>query len=88
MYFRPAAFTSTSALLTRSPDVRNFRQDVFLIVLLGWLGVATFGALPFIYGTLVSSFLALLIAVPISLGTALFLGDAVKQAVILWQYRK
>src|SRR5215831_11916012 len=34
-----------------------------------------FGALPFIYGTLVSSFLALLIAVPLSLGTALFLTE-------------
>ncbi|UCH35201.1 MAG: phosphate ABC transporter permease subunit PstC [Armatimonadota bacterium] len=34
-----------------------------------------FGALPFIYGTLVSSLLALLIAVPISLGTALFLAE-------------
>lgn len=34
-----------------------------------------FGALPFIYGTLVSSFLALLLAVPIGLGTAVFLSD-------------
>lgn len=32
-----------------------------------------FGALPFIYGTLVSSLLALLIAVPLSLGGAIFL---------------
>jgi len=32
-----------------------------------------FGALPFIYGTVVSSILALLIAVPISLGIAVFL---------------
>jgi phosphate transport system permease protein len=32
-----------------------------------------FGALPFIYGTLVSSFLALVIAVPLSLGAAVFL---------------
>jgi phosphate transport system permease protein len=32
-----------------------------------------FGGLPFIYGTLVSSLLALLIAVPISLGVAIFL---------------
>ena len=32
-----------------------------------------FGALPFIYGTVVSSVLALLIAVPISLGIAIFL---------------
>lgn len=34
-----------------------------------------FGALPFIYGTLVSSFLALFIAVPISLGVAIFLSE-------------
>jgi len=34
-----------------------------------------FGALPFIYGTLVSSLLALLIAVPLSLGTAVFLTE-------------
>ncbi|MEW6130104.1 MAG: phosphate ABC transporter permease subunit PstC [Acidobacteriota bacterium] len=32
-----------------------------------------FGALPFIYGTVISSILALLIAVPISLGVAIFL---------------
>ncbi|HMR76216.1 MAG TPA: phosphate ABC transporter permease subunit PstC [Polyangiaceae bacterium] len=34
-----------------------------------------FGALPFIYGTVVSSLLALLIAVPISLGVAVFLSE-------------
>ncbi|HEY6351102.1 MAG TPA: phosphate ABC transporter permease subunit PstC [Candidatus Angelobacter sp.] len=34
-----------------------------------------FGAAPFIYGTLLSSFLGLLIAVPLSLGTALFLTE-------------
>jgi phosphate transport system permease protein len=34
-----------------------------------------FGALPFIYGTLVSAFLALLIAVPLSLGAAIFLAE-------------
>lgn len=34
-----------------------------------------FGALPFIYGTLVSSLLALLIAVPLSLGVALCLSE-------------
>jgi len=33
----------------------------------------TFGALPFIYGTVVSSLLALLISVPLSLGVAVFL---------------
>ncbi len=34
-----------------------------------------FGALPFIYGTVVSSIIALCIAVPISLGLAIFLSD-------------
>ena len=34
-----------------------------------------FGALPFIYGTLVTSFLALLIATPIGLGVAIFLNE-------------
>ena len=35
----------------------------------------TFGALPFIYGTVVSSLLALVIAVPISLGIAIYLAE-------------
>jgi phosphate transport system permease protein len=34
-----------------------------------------FGALPLIYGTIVSSLIALIIAVPISLGTAIFLSE-------------
>src|SRR5215469_7481283 len=34
-----------------------------------------FGALTFIYGTIVSSVLAIIIAVPLSLGTALFLTE-------------
>ena len=34
-----------------------------------------YGALPFIYGTLVSSALALLVAVPVSLGAAIFLAE-------------
>ncbi|MET5012168.1 phosphate ABC transporter permease PstC, partial [Burkholderia pseudomallei] len=35
----------------------------------------TYGAFPFIYGTLVTSFFALLIAVPISVGSAIFLTE-------------
>lgn len=35
----------------------------------------TFGALPFIFGTVVTSIIALLIAVPLSLGTAIYLTD-------------
>lgn len=40
-----------------------------------------FGALPFIYGTLVSSLVALVIAVPLSLGTALFLTEICPRAI-------
>ncbi len=40
-----------------------------------------FGALPFIYGTLVSSALALLIAVPISLGIAIYLAELAPQFI-------
>ncbi|MGH7377323.1 MAG: phosphate ABC transporter permease subunit PstC, partial [Candidatus Methylomirabilales bacterium] len=41
-----------------------------------WDPVAeTFGALPFIYGTVVSSVLALLLAVPLSIGAAIYLAE-------------
>lgn len=38
-------------------------------------GEDTYGILPFIYGTLVTSFIALVIAIPMSLGVALFLTE-------------
>ncbi|YAI81626.1 MAG: phosphate ABC transporter permease subunit PstC [cyanobacterium endosymbiont of Rhopalodia sterrenbergii] len=39
------------------------------------IGKEKFGALPVIYGTLVSSFISLFIAVPLGIGTALFLSE-------------
>ena len=42
---------------------------------------ARFSALPFIYGTLVSSFLALLIAVPLAVGLAIFLTEMCPDAL-------
>jgi phosphate transport system permease protein len=39
----------------------------------------SFGAMPFIYGTLVSSFLALLIAVPLSIGVAVYITEMCPQ---------
>ena len=39
----------------------------------------TFAALPFIYGTVVSSLIALIIAVPLGLGTAIFLNELAPQ---------
>jgi phosphate transport system permease protein len=38
-------------------------------------GHEVFGALPFVYGTLVTSLLALIIAVPVALGVAIFLAE-------------
>ena len=44
-----------------------------------WDGVhSIFGALPFIYGTLVTSALALLFGIPVSLGTSIFLVEKMK----------
>lgn len=40
-----------------------------------------FGALPFIYGTIVSSLLALLISLPVSIGVAVFLSEIVHKSV-------
>src|SRR5436190_17414274 len=40
-----------------------------------------FGALPFVFGTLVSSFIALLIAVPLSIATAVYLTELAPQCV-------
>ena len=46
-----------------------------------WDPVAgNYGALPFIFGTLVTSFVALLIAVPLALGVAIFLDRALPQS--------
>ena len=56
------------------PAIRTF--GFRFLVTSHWDPVAgEFGALPFIYGTLVSSLLALLIAVPLSLGAAIFLAE-------------
>jgi phosphate transport system permease protein len=41
----------------------------------------SFGAVPFIYGTLVSSFLALLLAVPASIGVAVFITEMCPQGL-------
>jgi len=40
-----------------------------------------FGALPFIYGTLVSSFLALVLAIPLSVGVAVFITEMCPQGL-------
>jgi phosphate transport system permease protein len=63
------------ALVVESlPAIRRF--GLGFIVGRDWDPVAEgFGALPFIYGTLVSSLLAMLIAVPMALGAAVYLAE-------------
>ncbi len=57
-----------------APSIRKFGPGFFTGTT--WDPVAeTFGVLPIIYGTLVSSMLALLLAVPVSIGTAIFLSE-------------
>jgi len=56
------------------PAITNF--GVSFITSTEWNPVLRdFGALPFIFGTIVSSFLALLIALPLSIGLAIFLTE-------------
>jgi len=43
-----------------------------------------FGAAPFIYGTLLTSFLALLLAVPLGLGAAIFLAEMAPPRISQW----
>jgi phosphate transport system permease protein len=56
------------------PSIRTIGWG--FLVRTDWDPVANrFGALPYVYGTLVSSFLALLLAVPVGIGSAVFLAE-------------
>jgi phosphate transport system permease protein len=69
------AFLLFRELFIESALSRNTFGAGFLIGLTWDPVKEVFGALPFIFGTLVSSLLALLIAVPFSLGIAIFLSE-------------
>jgi phosphate transport system permease protein len=59
-------------VINSMPTIREF--GIGFLVGDDWKPASSiFGALPFIYGTVVSSLIALIIAVPISLGIAIFL---------------
>ncbi len=68
-------------LWSRSAEARHkFGWDFF--VTRTWDPVAVqFGALPFVYGTLLTSVLALLIAVPLAVGAAIFLSELAPRRV-------
>jgi len=72
----PLLVISTAIALTWGAALSIQRFGLSFLFGTTWDPVALkFGALPFIYGTVVSCILSLLIAVPISLGTALFLSE-------------
>jgi len=62
--------------LARDSSLAIIRFGFHFLVTSTWDPVAEqFGALPFIYGTLVSSLIALIIAVPLSIATAIYLTE-------------
>ena len=62
-------------LLTAVPSIQTFGLGFLWGTTWTAQPVPMFGALPFVYGTLVTSALALLIGIPISLGIAIFLSE-------------
>ena len=66
--------------LSSLPSIKKF--DLAFLFTRTWDPVfEKFGALPFIYGTLVSSLIALLIAIPIGVGTSIYLAEYAAQSV-------
>jgi phosphate transport system permease protein len=79
-----ALFAATAILMLAAMAVQMTRASALSIERFGFGFITSrdwdpvqdlFGALPFVFGTVVSSLLALLIAVPVSLGVAVFLSE-------------
>ena len=63
------------------PAIKKF--GIFFFAAKTWdTGAETFGALPFLVGTLFTSFLALLISIPFSIAISVFLGEYFKEGAI------
>jgi len=68
-------------LVTALPSIKEF--GLFFFIGKVWDATTeTFGALPFLVGTLFTSFLALLISIPFSLAISIFLGEYFKEGAI------
>ncbi len=68
-------------LVNAIPAIRRFGVLFFLAKT--WDGASeTFGTLPFLVGTLVTSFLALIISMPFSIAISLFLGEYFKNGAV------
>jgi phosphate transport system permease protein len=67
--------------ITALPAIKKFGLTFFVST--SWNATAgSFGALPFLVGTLLTSFLAIFIAIPFSIAISLFLGEYFKEGVI------
>jgi phosphate transport system permease protein len=78
--FAIVAFIATILILKSHQSQVQFGWKFFMRS--AWDPVSgDFGALPFIYGTLATSFLALLMAVPLALGVAVFLTELCPRAL-------
>ena len=64
-----------------------FKEGLHFVIGTDWNpveGRESFGALPYIVGTLVSSAIAMVIAVPISIGIAIFVNEMVPGKMVLF----
>jgi phosphate transport system permease protein len=61
-------------LLTKNSEL-TLKEGFYFIYGTKWNGVNVFGALPVIYGSFITSAIALLLGVPLSLGVAIFLSE-------------
>ena len=78
--FAIVALIAVELVLGSRPAAAQFGWHFFFGT--AWNPVAeNFGALPFIYGTLISSLIALIIAVPLSIGLAIFLTEMCPRAL-------
>lgn len=68
-------------LVTALPAIKEF--GIFFFIGTVWDATTeTFGALPFLVGTLLTSFLALIISIPFSIAISIFLGEYFKAGAI------
>jgi len=79
-----ATFAFLVVLVLAAMTLQMFRASIPSLKEFGWKFLASsewdpvldsYGALPYIFGTLVSSLLALLLALPVALGTAIYLAE-------------
>lgn len=72
----PAMFLAILIMLVQKSGLSIFQFGYKFLINSAWDPVNNnYGALPFIYGTLLSSFIALLIAVPLGVGCAVYLSE-------------